>query len=223
MNPLNPALIGAVLWDMDGVLVDTGEYHYTAWQQTLFEYKVPFSREQFRATFGINNLSLLTLLFGEPPSPALYHEINNRKESNFRAAVSGRASLLPGVKTWLEQFARHGIPQAVASSAPQENIDLLITELGIRSYFQSVLSASEIPGKPDPAVFLLSAQRLGVLPETCLVIEDSIAGVEAARRAGMRCLAVTTTNPAEKLQGAHLVVERLDQLACESLVNILTI
>ena len=109
-------------------------------------------------------------------------------------------------------FPKWGVKQAVASSAPQANIDALLDELGIRSFFQVEASGATLKGKPDPAVFLLAAQLLGVEPAHCLVIEDAVAGVEAARRARMKCIAVETTNPAEKLSGADVVLKDLSLL-----------
>jgi HAD superfamily hydrolase (TIGR01509 family) len=119
---------------------------------------------------------------------------------------------LPGVRAWLERLSQQGVPMAVASSAPVENIDITLEELGLRSYFDAIVSVAGRPGKPDPLVFLESASRLGMPPERCIVVEDAIPGVEAAKRAGMKCIAVTTTNPAEALVAADLVVERLDML-----------
>ena len=102
--------------------------------------------------------------------------------------------------------------QAVASSAPQANINAVLDELGVRAFFQAEAAGATIKGKPDPAVFLLAANLLRVEPVHCLVIEDAVAGVEAARRAGMKCIAVQTTNQAVKLKGANLVLEDLSQL-----------
>ena len=101
---------------------------------------------------------------------------------------------------------------AIASSAPDANIQALVKELGLQDYFAAILSGSEMPGKPDPAVFLAAARRLEFPPERCVVVEDSIAGVKAARRAGMKCIAVTTTNPGEALQAADRVVHSLADL-----------
>ncbi len=102
--------------------------------------------------------------------------------------------------------------QAIASSAPSANIDLLVDELGIRNRFDAIVLGKELPGKPDPAVFLEAARRIGILPEKCIVIEDSVAGVEAAKRGGMKCIAVTTTTPTIGLSSADIVVDRLDSL-----------
>jgi beta-phosphoglucomutase family hydrolase len=201
-----------VLWDMDGVLVDTGEFHYQSWMEILKNYQIPFDREKFKTTFGMNNYGVLTVLLGRQPSESEHQEIGDRKELAFRALIHGQARLLPGVQNWLDHFKQISVQMAVASSAPMKNVDVLVDELHIRDYFQAIVSASGQPSKPDPYVFLTAAHAIGVLPSDCVVVEDAVAGVEAARRGGMRCLAVTNTNPTEKLQAADLVVDSLSQL-----------
>ena len=124
------------------------------------------------------------------------------------------------MRDWLQCFDGMGLKQAVGSSAPQENIDVLLKELGLSQWFSALVAGASIPGKPDPAVFLRAAELLGVQPAECLVIEDAVAGVEAAKRAGMRCLAVCTTNPAEKLQKADRVVADLTHLTMEMLTEL---
>jgi beta-phosphoglucomutase len=206
-----------VLWDLDGVLVDTGEFHYASWKETLLDYSIPFSYELFRKSFGMNNEGVLTFLMGHKPDPGLLTEIDHRKESAFRDAIHGHAQLLPGVSDWLEALHRAGVRMAVGSSAPMANVEVLVDETNIRPYFQVLVSANEKPSKPDPWVFLYAAQQIGVPPEACWVVEDAVTGVEAAHRAGMRCIAVTTTNTAKALSAAEIVVDRLDQLSPEVL------
>ncbi|KAF0104829.1 MAG: glycoprotease/HAD-superfamily hydrolase like protein [Chloroflexi bacterium] len=207
----------AVLWDMDGVIVDTFDWHYSAWQQTFDELAQPFDMETFRKTFGMNNRLILNTVFGRELEEDFIQQVSDRKEALFRQVIKGSAELLPGVADWLERFEHMRGRQAVASSAPQANIDALLDELGIRGYFQAEAAGATLRGKPDPAVFLLAAQLLGVEPVNCLVIEDSIAGVEAAHRAGMKCVAVLTTNPAEKLAEADVIVKDLTLLDEETL------
>lgn len=205
-----------VLWDMDGVLVDTGDFHYQAWRELLPEYGIEFSYDLHQETFGRNNASILSLLLREKLTPELLSEISDLKEARFRAAVRGHAEPLPGVQTWLERLREGKARQGIASSAPVANIDTLIGELGLRDYFDAIVSGADMPGKPDPTLFLKVARRLGVPPESCVVVEDAVAGVEAAKRAGMKCIAVTTTNQAESLSAADIVVDRLDALPADA-------
>jgi beta-phosphoglucomutase family hydrolase len=204
--------IHAVLWDLDGVLVNSGEYHYAAWKQTFEELGVPFSEEQFRATFGMNNAGILELMYGSKLPSDREQQISERKESLFREAVKGNAKLLPGVENALKNFSVRNWKQAIASSAPPKNIEVLVQELQIGIYFDTIVSGNDIPGKPDPAVFLKAARQLGVEPFNCTVIEDAVSGVEAAKNAGMRCIAVTTTNAPGVLSKADLILDSLLEL-----------
>ena len=202
----------AILWDMDGVLADTSPLHFQTWERVLSELSIPFDRQKFRHIFGLKNDDLLAYLVGKPLEPTWVKQVSDYKEAEFRRALTGRIQLLPGVKDWLERFKSWGWKQAVASSAPPENVEALVDELSIRDYFAALVTPGNLPGKPDPAVFLEAARQLGVSPKNCIVIEDSIAGVEAAYRARMRCIAVTTTNPPEVLTQADIVVVSLELL-----------
>jgi beta-phosphoglucomutase len=202
----------AVLWDLDGVITDSGDFHYQSWVQVFTPLGIPFSRETFNQLFGMNNATMLSRYFDPSRDAALMREIAVKKEGLYRQLFRGKLQLLPGVMGWLTYFNDQGVRQAVASSAPAENIDPMIAELGIGGYFDALVSGAKIAGKPDPAVFLLAATKLGVKPDDCLVIEDSVAGIEAATRAGMRSVAVLTTNPPEALRKASLVINRLSDL-----------
>jgi beta-phosphoglucomutase family hydrolase len=214
MDRLNQITHG-VLWDMDGVLVDTGELHFQAWMKTFTEYGIPYSKELFLKTFGMNNVNIITFILGHPPDPIYFVSVCDRKESLFRQIIRGQVHLLPGVRLWLERLQKLGFRQAVASSAPQANIEALVDETQIRPYFSAMVSAYDIPGKPDPAVFIEAAHRLDLPPESCVVVEDSVSGIDAARRAGMKCLAVTKTYPMKDLIDADRIVESLENLKIE--------
>jgi HAD superfamily hydrolase (TIGR01509 family) len=205
----------AVLWDMDGVLADTSPLHFATWEQVLTSLGIPFDRQKFHYIYGLKNHDLLPYLAGKPMDPHWIEQVAAQKELAFRQALSGQILPLPGVVNWLARFQSLGVKQAVASSAPPENVEALVDELGIRKYFAALVTPGNLPGKPDPAVFLLAANQLGAAPQHCLIIEDSIPGVEAARHANMKCIAVTTTNPPEALSGADLVVKTLAQLTIE--------
>lgn len=204
-----------VLWDMDGVLVDTGEAHFLSWSLALAEFDRSITRESFRATFGMNNDGVLKTLFGELLAPESVAEIGERKELLFRQAVKGNVQLLPGVQDWLKRLKKWGVKQAIASSAPMANINVLLDEVGIRADFEAIVSGWSLPGKPDPAVFLEAARQIGIPAGRCVVIEDAVAGVQGALNAGMKCIAVTTTNDADALGEATIVAESLVELTDE--------
>ena len=148
--------------------------------------------------------------------------MGERKELLFREMVKGQVQPLPGVQSWLERLQAENLPgnggepylvrSAIASSAPQANVEALIYELGLEESFYAMVSGADMPGKPDPGVFLEAARQIEMPPEKCVVVEDAVAGVEGAKRAGMKCVAVTTTNIPEALSAADIVVDRLDEL-----------
>ena len=211
----------AVLWDMDGVLVDTGDFHFAAWKQTFEELNTAFDMEDFKATFGMNNAGILEWVYGKKPEPEKVAQVSEKKESLFRELIKGKAEPLPGVLAWLQQFQTWGIKQAITSSAPPKNIEVLVAELKIENYFDAIISGFDLLGKPNPDVFLKAANAIQVRPEKCVVIEDAIAGVEGAKRAGMKCIAVTTTNPASKLAKADFIVDRLKNMNKEGFLSLI--
>lgn len=214
-------ILEAVLWDMDGVIVDTYEGHFVSWKQSLDEVGQSYDEDTFRRTFGMNNRLIMATVFGRELEEDFIQKVSNRKEEIFRRDIKGKVQTLPGVLDWLERVKEMNLKQAVASSAPQANIDALLTELNIRDYFQAEAAGSTLKGKPDPAVFLLAAKLLDVDPRNCLVIEDSIAGVQAAKRAGCQCVAVLTTNQASDLTLADLIVKDLSFFTEELLKSLL--
>jgi len=138
-----------------------------------------------------------------------------RKEGLFLGLIHGRLKLLPGVLGWLRRLKERGVLQAVASSAPEVNIEASLNELNIRQYFSALISAYSMPGKPNPAVFLEAALQLRLEPAQCVVVEDSVAGVTAAKKAGMKCIAVCTTHPRASLLSADFVVDTLEELTVD--------
>ncbi len=205
---------GAVLWDLDGVLADTGAAHFQAWQALLSDLGLRISHEQFAETFGMANLPILREWLGDEPVDSELVALGLRKETLYRQYVEGNVVPLPGVLDLLAAAKERGYRQAVASSGEMANIVTVIRALGIANYFDALVSGAFLPrSKPDPAIFRQAAGALAVPPAGCLVIEDGTVGVEAAGRAGMACLAVTTTHPREQLQGADLVVESLVEIS----------
>lgn len=202
----------AVIWDVDGVLVDSGPVHFAAWRQLARELGRDLGEEEFRHTFGMRDEDVVRHLFGDLP-PEEAQALAERKEQLFRAAAPSRLRAQPGVRALLAELRRAGFAQAVASSAPPANVALTLDVLGIRGAFQAVVTGADVrKGKPDPEVFLLAAKRLGVPPARCVVVEDAVVGVEAARAAGMHCVAVVGTSSREELWRADLVVDSLEEL-----------
>jgi beta-phosphoglucomutase len=216
----------AALWDMDGTLVDTAELHFQAWEAVCRELGRDFSRAEFAATFGLRNPEIFAALFGDRLSAAEAAEWSDRKEEQYRAAARRGVELLPGVRALLEDLHRIGFRQAIGSSAPRANLELILRLTGIERFFGAVIGMEETQrGKPDPQVFQVAAERLGVAPARCVVLEDAVAGVEAARAAGMKCVAVRAVghHPEAALRqaGADLVVDSLEQVHAQTILDLL--
>jgi HAD superfamily hydrolase (TIGR01509 family) len=211
----------AVLWDLDGVLVDTQELHYRSFEESLIKFNLPFPRENYAALFGKNNAGVIASVLGKTPTPELVDKITAEKEKWFLAHLKEYASLFPGVLDWLSGLRTMSIKQAIASSAPYLTIDPLIDQFNIRNYFDKIVSGYYLPSKPDPAVYLEAARQLEVDPKHCLVIEDAIVGVEGAHAAGMKCLGVLTTNSAEDMKKADCLITRLDQMQPDAIFDLL--
>src|SRR6516162_11606511 len=183
----------AVLWDMDGTLVNSEELHWISWRKTMAMEYVVITREQFLSTFGQRNDSIVPAWLGCAATAERIGRIAEAKKELYRHLVR-RVGVAPepGVATWLDRLQNHGWQQAIASAAPRANIDAVLEALSAEHFFQSIVSAEDVHrGKPDPEVYQTAASLLGVSPDMCVVVEDAAAGVEGARRAGMKSIGVS--------------------------------
>ncbi len=215
-----------VIWDVDGTLLDSAQMHYEAWVALAKELEKPFTRADFTATFGRRNPEIIRELFGMAYSDQEVADMGFRKEEFYRAAARQGVQLLPGVKTLLEELKAEGYRQAVGSSAPRQNLDLLLDLTDVASFFETVVAMEDTQrGKPDPQVFQVAAERLGLTPARCLVLEDAVAGVQAAKAGGMKCIAVTFVghHPVASLKeaGANRVVSTLEEVSARTIEQIL--
>lgn len=197
----------AILWDLDGTIVDTKACHLYTWKNALEMHGYELDLALLTENFGRNNTTLLPLLLGFELDPDLMMRIIENKESLFRKIAPDWVTLVPGVTSWFSAASDLRFSQAIASSAPVENIGTMLKMFNLEACFDAIVSGTDLPAKPNPDVFLHAAYALGVSPENCLVIEDSIAGVEGARRAGMRCIAVGTTHHQDDLRQADIVID----------------
>ena len=202
----------AVLWDMDGTLVDSEEFHWIAWRDIMANEGIPITREQFLASFGQRNDSILPQWLGATATVERMERIADAKEERYRHLVRTEGmSPLPGVAGWLHQLHQQEWLQAIASAAPRANVEVVLAALSAAHFFQAIVSAEDVhKGKPDPEVYLIAASRVGVAPDRCIVVEDAAAGVEGARRAGMPSIGVSRNG---KRLPADVVVKSLDLLA----------
>lgn len=206
--------LGAVLWDLDGVIADTADYHYRAWQDVFGRRGVAFSREDFMRHFGQRHDTIIRFALGDDLLPEEFDAVTREKQEKYRRIVSDHIRPLPGAVELIKSLNDHRIKTAIASSAPPENIEIIIRGLGIADCFQALAWGTEVPeGKPSPQIFLRAAQKLGVEARNCVVIEDAIAGVAAAKKAGMKCIAVTNSHSRIDLKKADLIVSTLEEVS----------
>lgn len=209
---MDTARNAAVIFDMDGVLVDSADAHRRAWQQLGDEIGTPFTAERFRQTFGMRNASIIPAWLGEVSTQRLA-ELGDRKEALYRSLVrQGAARIYRRIPELFAELHQHGAGLAIASSGPRANIDLLVEVMGAHGLIDAIVAAEDVSrGKPDPEAFLKAAERLRVSPASSVVIEDSVHGIEAAKRAGMRAVAVLTSTPRDALlaAGADVVIDEV--------------
>lgn len=206
----------AMLFDMDGVLIDSYQAHFESWQVVAAEYGRTYSEEQFIAGFGRKSQELIREQWegaADWPDEKVI-ELEVKKEDAFREILKRDFPAMPGARQLMADLHAEGFRIAVASSGPRVNVELVIDELNIREFLSASVTADDVTiGKPHPQVFLKAAEKAGVAPEFSCVVEDAPAGVAAAKAAGMVCFGFVQSSPlAQPLPEADVVVSQLDQI-----------
>ncbi len=202
-----------VLWDMDGVIADSHSFHFAAWQETFAERGIRFTGEDFNELFGTRNDFIIGSVMGRELAEEDVKIMVQEKERIFRRQARGNVQPFPGAIRLLNAIKKANFKLGLVSSAPKENINLVIGELGLNGIFDCIVFGREVSeSKPSPQIYLLATDRLEVAPADCLVIEDSPQGIRAAKTAGMKCLAITNTHPRQKLEEADKVVDSLENV-----------
>lgn len=220
MTPTDTGM--GVIFDLDGVLVDTGWAHRQAWYELADKEGFQMTDEFFYSTFGMQNYQILSMLLG-PQLPAQEIErMSQWKEKRYRELIGQKLTLPAGVKELLDELRNKGFLLAIGSSAPRANLELIFRRLNLRHYFDAHITKKEevIKGKPSPETFLKAAERLSLPPSRCVVVEDAVQGVEAAKAAGMPVIAVTTSRSRADLQKADLIVDSLSELRAEDFLRL---
>jgi len=212
----------AVIFDWDGVVIDSSTQHERSWEILAQEISKPLPDGHFLLGFGKKNALIIPEILGWATDPAAITALSNRKEEIYRELVQASGvHVLPGARELLTALRAAGIPRSIGSSTPRSNLDAILPVTGLADLFDAIACGDDVThGKPSPDIFLLAAQKLHMPPADCLVIEDAHVGLEAARRAGMATLAVATTNPLADLQYADAAVESLASVTLDFLLNI---
>jgi beta-phosphoglucomutase len=200
------------IFDHDGVLVDSFDFHEQAWLELERRTGLGFTPEFIHSTFGMTNPSIFRRLLGEKLSEDEVGRYSDLKEECYRDVARGRIHLLDGMRALLDALSDRGVRLAIGSSGPLANLELSVRECGLEGRFAAIASLEDIiRGKPDPQVFLIAAAKSGARPARSAVFEDATVGIQAAKAAGMLAVGLTTTHPVATLEqaGADEVVESL--------------
>jgi HAD superfamily hydrolase (TIGR01509 family) len=224
IDPMTQDLLlpAAIIFDMDGVLVDSNPFHLRKWMDLFQAHGIPYNEEELpKIILGPPNEVIFRRYLGEDLTREQLAQLGEELEANFRREIGPHTRAFPGVRRFIEECHARGIAMAVASAAIAKNVNFLIAALGLRDYFREVLAVDEISHpKPDPEIYLKTAGKLGVNPAACAVFEDSFVGIEAAKRAGMKCVAIASTFSVEDLRRethADLIVPSFETVSLQTL------
>jgi HAD superfamily hydrolase (TIGR01509 family) len=213
----------AVLFDMDGVLIDSNPYHKIALQQFCRKHGYDLSEDELRTRiYGRTNKDWITNLFGDISSDLL-SRYADEKEALFREIYKNDIRPLKGLIDFLDLLEANRIPKAIATSAPRANVDFTLHHTGIGKYFSTILDESFVSrGKPDPEIYIKTAAALGYPSEKCIVMEDSLSGIASGMGAGSKVVALATTHLPEELSHAGLVIHDFSELNLGSLQRLMS-
>jgi len=212
-----------VIFDLDGVLVDTGWAHRQSWYDLAEKEGFYMSDEFFYRTFGMRNYQIIPMLLEREVPPQEIERLSEWKEQRYRELIADKLALPKGVKTLLDELKSKGFLLAVGSSAPRANLGLILERLHLHDYFDAYIIGEDVSkGKPAPETFLKAAEKLSLPPSRCVVVEDAAQGVEAGKAAGMPVVAVTTTRNRPDLIEADIIVDSLAELQAEDFIKLLT-
>jgi beta-phosphoglucomutase family hydrolase len=203
----------AVIFDMDGVIVDNMKYHKKAWEMFLKKYAPDMDVEEFSRHFGKVNKDLLKIVFQREVSDEEESRFGDEKEAFYRELYAKDVAPTDGLVKFLKELKENNVKTAVGSAAPKVNVDFVFEKTGLRPYFDVSTDANDVTrGKPDPEIYLKTAEKLDCPPEACLVFEDSVPGIQAGRNAGMRVIGVATSHPADKLKDTEFVIRDFTEI-----------
>jgi beta-phosphoglucomutase len=202
----------AVIFDMDGVLVENSEIHNKAWQMIARKYGKEATTEEIKSIFGGTNKLFVSKLLNINNEGEI-NAIAIEKEALYRDIFIKEIKMPEGLECLLKELKNYEVPCAVATSAPRENVDFVLDELSIRKFFNVLVDESYVKkGKPDPEIYNITAEKLEIKSDQCVVIEDSVFGIQAALAAGMKVIGITTTFSAGQIKNAHLVIDSFKEL-----------
>lgn len=215
----------AVIFDMDGTLLDNNSYHMKSWQAFFKNHGKILTDKEFKEKLsGINSVTTIRIMMGEHLSDAEVATLHKEKEKMYRTLITSHIKPIPGLITFLDDLKAAGISMGIATSATTDNIHFAMEKLKIEAYFKTIVNTIMVSkGKPDPEIFLTAAKNLHTDPENCVVFEDSLNGIRGAQSAGMKVIALATTHLREELSDADAVIKDYTQMNVQILNRIFRI
>jgi beta-phosphoglucomutase family hydrolase len=212
----------AVIFDLDGTLIDNNSYHIKAWQEFYKKRNRVLSEEEFKRDFnGKTNADVLKYVFDKPLSKEESEKYTHEKEALYREIYKPYIKPVKGLLNLLQQLQSAGIPMAIATSGIPVNIEYMFEHVPVKLFFTAVINSTHIKkGKPDPEIYMLTAKKLNVSPENCVVFEDAVAGVQSAKAAGMKVVAITTTHIKDELSQADKFISDFDEISVDDIIQL---
>jgi beta-phosphoglucomutase len=211
-----------VIFDLDGVLIDTGQFHRQSWYDLAREEDFQMSDELFYSTFGMQNYQIIPLLVRRDLTAEDIERMSEWKENRYRELISGKLTLQEGARGLIDELKSNGFLLAIGTSAPQANLAFMLEHTGVDDCFDAYVTGEEVSNsKPAPDTFLKAAEKLLLTPGRCIVVEDAVQGVQAGKKAGMKVVAVCTTRGREDLEEADLIVDSLGELKADDFLKLL--
>ncbi len=211
-----------VVFDLDGVLVDTGPFHKQSWYDLAAKEGFDMSDELFYSTFGMQNYAIIPILAGRQVPAEEIERMSEWKERRYRELIADKLELMEGARELLEDLKSNGFLLAIGSSAPRANLDVVLKCCNIFDYFNACVTGEDVRNsKPAPDTFLKAAEKLKLPPQRCVVIEDSVPGIQAGKAAGMAVVAITTTRNRRDIKDADKIIDSFTELRADVFINLL--
>ncbi len=212
----------AVIFDLDGTLIDNNPYHIEAWKIFYDKIGKPFSKEEYTKNInGRINRDIFNYIFSTTLSPEMIEMYSNEKEAMYRELYKTHIKPINGLIDFLEELKKEKIPKAIATSGLPPNINFMFEHVPIKKYYADVIDASQISnGKPHPEIFLKAASAVNADPKNCIAFEDSVAGIRSAKSAGMKVVGLTTTHTAQDIHEADLIIKDYTQISLAKLKDL---
>jgi beta-phosphoglucomutase len=210
----------AVIFDMDGTMVDNTPYHLKSWQALFKKYNMGelTAETYYTEISGVPIMDTVKRLFGNDLDLAQLEAIHQEKEEFYKSLYAPYVAPINGLENFLIELKDAGIKMAIASSATVGDIDFILDHVPVRDYFDAIIEGNRVSkSKPNPQIFLKAAADLGMQPENCVVFEDSLAGIKAGNAAGMKVVGIATSHKAEKLQPSSLIIADFAELSVQKL------